>query len=215
MCSSSIVMVMKCPVCQQTLVGRDGVFVCPSSHGTLIPGKLLGSLKQINIDDTALTTQHKSSNHQILCPHCGHTMQKSNYNSTGIIIDACVNCPYRWLDAGEVKKIKDFKPKLDPESLLYLLGFENQIKASKAADNMNPDVPLSDGVAGGIIKGGIVAGDDNRTLGYLLGAGLYGLIVGIIKSKFIRILSPFIILFFIILFYLLLKQINAINWSGF
>jgi Zn-finger nucleic acid-binding protein len=204
---------MQCPVCSSELVQKDEVFVCPKGHGTLMAGKLLGELKQLNIPDETPTSQTQvDANKPLVCPHCSAQMQKVNYNDSGIIIDACTNCAYRWLAAGEIKKIEDYKPSIHPQDLLFLEGLKEKTDAVAASetqeDTENPDVPLYSGGWGGLIRGGWAAGNDNRTLGWILGAGMYGLIVGIIKSKVVRVIAPFVILGFIILGYLIYKQVR-------
>lgn len=211
---------MNCPFCNKPLTEKDGVFVCPAGHGTLMAGKLLGELKQLNIPDEVPTTETQADSQKtIACPHCGSQMQKVNYNDTGIVIDVCTNCPYRWLNAGEIKKIEDFKPKINPQDLLFLESLKEKTEAVAAnvdaEDTENPEVPLYSGGWGGLIRGGWAAGNDNRTLGWITGAAMYGLIVGIMKSKVVRIIAPFVILGFIILGYLILKQVHIITSSKF
>lgn len=204
---------MNCPICNRKLVEEDEVLICPAGHGTLMTGKLLGELRRLNVPDEAPTAKLPDDKKSLICPNCSKRMQKVNYNDTEIIIDACTNCPYRWLDAGEVEKIKDFKPKLSPEDLLFLEGLREKTATltgrSATNDDPNPEVLLSSGVWGGAIRGG-AAGDDRRTLGYLVGAATYGLIAGAFKSKFIRIIAPFVVIGFIILGYLIIRQIQII-----
>ncbi len=38
----------------------------------------------------------------ITCPSCGNPMGKIPYNGGQTMIDSCSNCPYRWLDAGDI-----------------------------------------------------------------------------------------------------------------
>ncbi len=204
---------MKCPLCRSELVEKDEVFVCPKDHGTLMAGKLLGGLKQLNISDETHTSQAQgNTNKPLVCPHCSAQMQKVNYNDSGIIIDACTNCAYRWLNAGEIKKIEDFKPSIHPQDLLFLTSLKEKtdtVATSTAQeDTENPEVPLYSGGWGGLIRGGWAAGNDNRTLGWITGAAMYGLIVGIMKSKVVRVIAPFAIIGFIILGYLIYKQVR-------
>ncbi len=211
---------MHCPICNNPLTEMDGVFMCPSGHGTLMSGKLLGELKELNIpDETPSAQSQDTAKKNLICPHCSAPMQKVNYNDTGIIIDSCTNCPYRWLAAGEIEKIEEYKPNIHPQDLLFLVGLQEKSKAL-ASDNtdtggdVNPEVPLYVGVLGGSIRG-YMAGSDSRTLGWLTGAGMYGLITGMIKSKVVRIIAPIVILGFIVLGYMLLKQLNGVFSSRF
>jgi len=183
-------------------------------------GKLLGELKELNIpDETPSAQSQDTAKKNLICPHCSAPMQKVNYNDTGIIIDSCTNCPYRWLAAGEIEKIEEYKPNIHPQDLLFLVGLQEKSKAL-ASDNtdtggdVNPEVPLYVGVLGGSIRG-YMAGSDSRTLGWLTGAGMYGLITGMIKSKVVRIIAPIVILGFIVLGYMLLKQLNGVFSSRF
>jgi Zn-finger nucleic acid-binding protein len=187
---------MKCPICNAELVERDQVFVCQRGHGTLMAGKLLGELKKLDFPDEPASGEARADDKKPLtCPHCSAQMQKVNYNDSGIIIDACTNCPYRWLNAGEIKKIEDFKPNIHPQDLLFLESLKEKTDAvaasADAEDTENPEVPLYSGGWGGFIRGNM-AGNDNRTLGWLLGAGMYGLIG------------------FAILFYLIFKEVRVI-----
>lgn len=205
---------MHCPTCNRELIEKDSIFICPAGHGTLMAGKLLGELKQLDIPDEPAAGGARSDDKKILtCPHCSGQMQKVNYNDCGIIIDACTNCPYRWLDAGEIKKIEDFKPNIHPQDLLFLEGLREKTEAIavhiNAEDTENPEVPLYGGKWGGLARG-LMAGDDKRTLGWLLGAGMYSLIVGIIRSKVVRVIAPFVIIGLAILFYLIFKAMRVI-----
>ena len=186
--------------------------MCPSGHGTLMSGKLLGELKELRIPDEAPSNLPQNSvNKSLICPYCSTPMQKVNYNGTDIIIHSCPNCPYRWLDAGEIEKIEDFKPNIHPQDLLFLVSLQEKTRAlsNNDTDNPNPDVPLnSAGLSG-------VAGEDLSTLGWLMGTGMYSLIVGILRSKVVRIIAPLIILGFIVLGYRILKQLNIVFSSRF
>ena len=84
-----------------------------------------------------------------------------------------------------------------------------QNKIDAARNNPNPEVPFKSGAWGGM------AGDDPSTLGWLAGVGMYSLIVGMFKSKVVRVVAPIVILGFIVLGYLLFKQYNAIFSSRF
>ncbi|QQS18042.1 zf-TFIIB domain-containing protein [Candidatus Saccharibacteria bacterium] len=172
----------------------------------------LESKVEVMETDTSAPIPKRDS--ELVCPHCGAIMNRVDYNSTGIIIDSCIKCHYRWLDRGEFGKIIEFKPRINPDDLLFLLDLKLKTEAivTKGSDDPNPEVPLSSGVLGGLIRGNM-AGDSRRTLSYLAGAGISGLIIGIIKSRFIRVLAPFIIIGFIILGYLIMKQMQLIDWA--
>jgi Zn-finger nucleic acid-binding protein len=189
--------------------------MCPSGHGTLMSGKLLGELKELRIpDELASGSANNNANKSLICPHCSAPMQPVNYNDTGIIIHSCTNCPYRWLDAGETEKIEDYKPNIHPQDLLFLVSLQEKTRAlsndgTATGANPNPDVPINSGALG------VLASDDPGTLGWLAGAGMYSLITGMLKSKVVRIIAPLIMLGFIILGYLILKQLNTVFSSRF
>ncbi|SRR5258708_7907939 len=211
---------MHCPICNNLLTETDGVFMCPSGHGTLMSGKLLGELKELHIPDEAPSAQAQdTAEKNVTCPHCSAPMQKVNYNNTGILIDSCTNCPYRWLAAGEIAKIEEYKPNIHPQDLLFLVGLQEKTKTLASNDTatgnpLDPEVPLYTGGLGGSIRG-YMAGSDSRTLGWLTGAGMYGLIIGILKSKVVRIVAPIVVLGLIILGYLIFRQLNAVFSSRF
>src|SRR5436305_4122052 len=150
---------MRCPICNSPLTETDGVFMCPLGHGTLMSGKLLGELKELNIPDEAPSTLAQDTAKKSLnCPHCSAPMQKVNYNDTGIIIDSCTNCPYRWLAAGEIEKIEEYKPNIHPQDLLFLVGLQDKTRALASGNtdtggDVNPEVPLYAGGLGGVIRG--------------------------------------------------------------
>lgn len=114
---------MNCPVCGKKLVEqKEGYLICPAGHGALVDAKYLRSQKmkplaEDEINQLELPAQRMSN---IICPHCQHWMQKSNYNDSGIIIDACTNCEYRWLDTDEVKRVKKLKLHTNPNELLFV-----------------------------------------------------------------------------------------------
>ncbi len=202
---------MLCPVCQIELVHEGTVLACPSRHGILVTGKVLQERETISVDDKG-DSQAVNTKQQLTCPNCSAAMQKVNYNDTEIIIDSCPNCMYRWLDTGELAKIRNYKPNPNAENLLFLLDFDDKLKSvsNDQIENPNPDVPLTSGVVGGLVKGGM-AGDDKRTLSFMLTAGISGLIIGMIKSKFMRIVGPIFIIGLGILFYMILNASFAIK----
>jgi len=203
---------MNCPICSNNLKRDDSVFICPSGHGTLAGGKFLGQIEKASLDDEAQTLQ-LNTEHKLNCPHCQQPMTKVNYNYTGIIIDSCTSCHYRWLDTGEAKKIKDYKPDTKPEHLLAILELEDKTKKLAQQDSSDniPKDPLRSSAAGGLVRGW-ASGDSRRTLSLLSGIAMWGLITGMIKSKFMRIVGPFFILVLITLGYLILKQMQQIDW---
>src|SRR6266436_2898613 len=157
---------MRCPICKSLLTAKGDVFICPSGHGTLMSGKLLGELQERHIrDEASSNSQQVNIKKQLICPHCSARMQKVNYNNTGILIDSCASCPYRWLNAGEIEKIEAYKPNILPQDLLFLVGLQEKTRVLSNSDtvrgnNPNPEVPFKSGAWGGM------AGDDPSTLGW-------------------------------------------------
>ena len=190
---------MRCPTCKQSLVRENSIFLCTHSHGALVPGKFLVDIENSLVDDEVSNRSAPDTKHDLPCPRCTKKMHKLDYNHTGIIIDSCTNCHYRWLDRGEIGKIKNFKPRFQPDDLLFLGDLERKLDTASKHKNHpknNPRIPLFN------VMRIISAGDSRRTLGALGGMGLYGIIVGMITSKFLRIVIPLLLLFFTISYYL-------------
>jgi Zn-finger nucleic acid-binding protein len=192
---------MRCPLCNQQLAKRSGVFVCPKGHGTLVTGRYLSDIEQAanwpeNADKVSSDTKQA-----LTCPHCSHTMYKVNYNGTGIIIDACAHCHYRWLDAGEITKIKSFKPNMIAADLLFVAELDHQMRkeAGRKVGEANPRLPLQ----GSYRFGAEALGDSRARLGAIAGQGLYGIVRGLKESKASRIITLTVLVIFAVLFYLI------------
>lgn len=95
---------LKCPVCGQVLTNTGQYFACPKGDGALVNGRLLPELisKPERVSDPQ-DIPAISRMKPLVCPSCGATMQHVAYEFSKVIIDSCPNCPYRWLDAGEIK----------------------------------------------------------------------------------------------------------------
>lgn len=94
---------LPCPVCGTAMSNTGEYFTCPEGHGVLATGKELEKLVNIprygeKVDD-AITKREKP----LVCPSCNSQMERVPYNFSQFIIDSCPKCPYRWLDAGEMK----------------------------------------------------------------------------------------------------------------
>lgn len=111
---------MNCPICETPLLQEQAYFICPRGHGSLLSGGQLDKLKDRPIAEANLSSTEPIKPKQLVCPHCGGSMAKVNYDDSEIFIDSCTQCPYRWLDAGEITKIRQYQPKLSPEDALYL-----------------------------------------------------------------------------------------------
>lgn len=98
--------VMKCPACATDLTQCTHWFECPSCNGHLLHGKDLIKANRGQIEApenmSSTVTERPSS---IQCPHCQNPMTIVDYQFSGVHIDTCTKCPYRWCDAGELAKI--------------------------------------------------------------------------------------------------------------
>lgn len=92
---------IKCPRCAKPLQQRGDFYECQGGHGLLISGPSLIKLKKTVAQQRMLTQQELAVQPKTECPNCHKTMQAVNYQQTGIVIDACLYCGYRWLDHGE------------------------------------------------------------------------------------------------------------------
>lgn len=95
---------LQCPLCSKTLHNNDDYYACPDGHGYLLTGSGLGKVKNGKL---TLEGNHTKSNairtDKLVCPSCGSTMKHVNYTGSPILIDSCPDCPYRWLDSGELQ----------------------------------------------------------------------------------------------------------------
>lgn len=95
-----------CPICKKVLIPNDYVYACPNGDGFLLSG---GELVRLRDGDIKLPYTDKKviDRHSPLeCPICHHKMSHVPYTHSRLIIDSCSNCPYRWLDAGEIPKLQ-------------------------------------------------------------------------------------------------------------
>lgn len=97
---------MNCPHCGQQLLNEQLYMTCPNGDGFLLGGDKLQSLKDrtLTLPDNAAQNTGKPET-DLTCPSCNSVMAKVDYFQPGLIIDACTNCRYRWLDGGEAAKI--------------------------------------------------------------------------------------------------------------
>ena len=52
----------------------------------------------------------------VICPNCQHPMVLVDYQDSGVEINSCEHCPYRWLDADEITELASGK-KLNTSSI--------------------------------------------------------------------------------------------------
>lgn len=181
-----------CPICSSELTDSPGdLFTCPKGHGTLVTGRYLSDIETSaqfheHADEPTLDTKH-----QITCPRCSKEMHKVDYNHTKIMIDSYANCHYRWLDAGEITKIRNFKPNISTKDLFTVLDLDMKIHQAQKREHesANPRLPLQGSYRGGAEIATGVSGDHRVRMGAIAGQGLYGIIKGLIHSKTTRILT--------------------------
>lgn len=138
---------MKCPVCHKPLQAtQDDSFLCPENHGVLLTGAHLIEKDEqlVSALDSAIP-ELSERNHEITCPHCSSAMHRTDYNGTGIMIDSCIKCHYRWLDGGEFRKIVTSKPQLSSVDAAFIEQLGEQMTASQAlqSNDVNPAYRLS------------------------------------------------------------------------
>lgn len=92
---------VQCPRCNKILLGEDGVYKCQEGHGVLLSGAQLMKLKKPVAHQKVVSEADLGKQPLVDCPNCGHAMSAVNYQQTGLVIDACLLCGYRWLDSGE------------------------------------------------------------------------------------------------------------------
>lgn len=197
---------MNCPLCSKPISAYKNIFVCPDGHGELVTGGFISGLKDSATDQKISETPDAyDTSTRLICPNCSNPMEKVNYNNTGIMIDSCTTCPYRWLDSGEAQKIAQHQPDFSPEDLINITDFNAKLKELDVApgtDN-NPKLPFPNAVRI------VAAGDSRRTLGALSGMALFGTVSGMIKSRFLRYLLPLLIVFFAAALYLIIKSYSS------
>lgn len=98
---------MHCPICHTEMSYHVHWHECPNGHGRLLHAqKLLGFRRgKIKYATQAEIQKEVTRTRRLLCPHCGKEMLPTQYLTKELIIDSCSECPYRWLDAGELAKI--------------------------------------------------------------------------------------------------------------
>lgn len=163
--------------------------MCSNGHGTLVTGKYLSDIEDSPAFAEPKSTSSADTKHEIACPHCRATMHRVDYNSMDIIIDACTNCHYRWLDSSEVTKIKNYKPDITAQDLLFIADVDEQIRQAHKREikEANPRLPLQGSYRAGseVVTG--ISGDQRVRLGAIVGQGLSGIVKGLVHSKTSRI----------------------------
>jgi|GEM_PF-2754930 len=132
---------MNCPNCSRALIKTEfKSFVCPDGHGALVTPRQLRYKDTEVIESTDLGRPEMVAPqraHRIACPHCTKEMFIVNYSNSGILIDSCMDCHYRWIDAGELHKIKAYKPKLDAVDMATLSQLDKRMLKLEDSGNFN------------------------------------------------------------------------------
>lgn len=122
---------MKCPICSNDLIDIGlGARQCPDRHGLLVDTKALKDAGShvIRADAETPLKQPSSRQGRLSCPNCHNPMIVVDHAGSGIMIDMCSACPYRWLDAGELTHIARRKVgRLKPEQLMALEGLNSAL----------------------------------------------------------------------------------------
>lgn len=108
---------LRCPVCNTELMQGKQWLACPAGHGYLMKGtdmidvrresaSIIKELSEVFGRPPKVISKIADAKHDVLvCPHCGHEMQQTNYQMTNIILDVCSYCPYRWIDGSELDSV--------------------------------------------------------------------------------------------------------------
>lgn len=99
---------INCPICQARLKPGDEWLLCPSNHGILVTGGQLIRLRQSadpKLLASVLAGNEVHDGRVLACPHCGAEMRAVKYQNSGMYIDSCSMCRYRWLDYQETDEI--------------------------------------------------------------------------------------------------------------
>lgn len=99
---------LKCPICNTDMEIGQYWFTCKNQHGILIPGPDLHKIKQ-KIHKVNKSGGQPVQHEGLHCPSCGSKMHPVDYLKSGVIIDSCTQCAYRWLDTNEAYKISNPK----------------------------------------------------------------------------------------------------------
>lgn len=94
-----------CPVCDALLVDGESWMECPNSHGFLITGHQMRSLRSKITYPTAGVAYDDKRTDTLKCPYCARPMISSRYQFTDITIDRCSRCIYRWIDKPEAAAV--------------------------------------------------------------------------------------------------------------
>ncbi len=102
-----------CPICTKQLVPAAEWLGCPDGHGVLVTGSQLQSIRGVNhaggVDIPEVNVERSGNNPvghtELQCPYCHSLMKSTQFAFTNVQIDVCPKCMFRWLDAGESKRL--------------------------------------------------------------------------------------------------------------
>lgn len=201
---------MNCPICSQGLLSDKKIFACSNHHGVLMAGGVLYEAREsaksgARADAPATDTLVQNTTATLSCPNCRHAMQKVDYAHTGVVIDACANCPYRWLDKGEFEKVLRMgAPKLGAKDLLFLGALDQEQKQQK---QLKPNEKVAHftlyrAVYGAQVLFGVPGAATAPR--YIATMGMHGMIKMLLHSWFYRaLLIVIIVVFAAIAFYMI------------
>jgi Zn-finger nucleic acid-binding protein len=102
----------RCPICKLHLEPFvEDTYTCPDNHGVLIAEGHLADedgqvTQQIEAREGSTLEALPGRGHSISCPHCEALMDRVDYNFTGVIVDVCTRCKYRWVDQDQLAKLE-------------------------------------------------------------------------------------------------------------
>jgi len=95
---------LPCPICNKPMLTNKSWRSCTDGHGILIGENELEGFHDQLINIPADAT--KAVTHPPLtCPGCQSHMKEIDYRYSGINIEVCTNCTFRWIDADKISKI--------------------------------------------------------------------------------------------------------------
>jgi Zn-finger nucleic acid-binding protein len=104
-----------CPLCRVPLakatIGSIPLLYCTQCHGLLMPmNELISLVDQARSEDAKPAVQNPPDRGDLKrvlqCPRCNRRMDTHFYAGPGnVIVDACDNCSFLWLDRGELTRI--------------------------------------------------------------------------------------------------------------
>ena len=114
---------LECPNCENRFLFRvepEGMDLeldrCPDCKGLWFDQHELDHVMVTAIDDLVVPPEASTADRQ--CPVCHKKMFAFYYPQTVVTVDMCKKCKGMWLDAGELKEIRDMRDALKRAGLL-------------------------------------------------------------------------------------------------